>query len=321
MQWYYAVGSERRGPVDTVTFSGLVNNGTITPTTLVWRTGMAEWQPWSSVAPSVEGELIPPGGAPAGGVGTVVETPWPGQPADSAVESLPMEALWARIKERGFNTSVGSCISRGWDALKTNYWGALGTTLLFMLLSVVAQQIPLLGLAAVFIVTPQLSAGIWWYFIRRSRGEEATVGHLFDGFKRGFGQLALIALLQMLLMIPFIGVMFGLIFASSQGAGAEPAPWVVAPVLIIGLAVAVVFIRWQFAHAIVIDRGYSATEALKLSWRIVGLRFWTLVGLGLVLSLIMMLGVLALFVGLIFVLPLMFSSMVQAYEDAVNPSE
>ncbi|MFH1499338.1 MAG: DUF4339 domain-containing protein, partial [Verrucomicrobiota bacterium] len=191
MQWYYAVGSERRGPVDTVTFSGLVNNGTITPATLVWRTGMAEWQPWSVVAPSVADELVSAAGtSTGGGEAPSVETPWPGQPAANNDDGLPMEELWARIQARGYHTSAGSCIRRGWEALKVNYWGALGTTLLFMLVSGVAQQIPILGLAAVFIVTPQVTAGIWWYFLRRSRGEDATVGDLFAGFSRGFGQLA-----------------------------------------------------------------------------------------------------------------------------------
>lgn len=44
--WYYAVGSERRGPV---TASALRAQGGITSETLVWRRGMAEWTPASAV--------------------------------------------------------------------------------------------------------------------------------------------------------------------------------------------------------------------------------------------------------------------------------
>jgi len=38
--WYYAVGTERRGPVDE---AGLRASGAITRDTLVWRAGMANW--------------------------------------------------------------------------------------------------------------------------------------------------------------------------------------------------------------------------------------------------------------------------------------
>lgn len=38
--WYYAVGAERRGPVDE---AGLRASGAITRETLVWRAGMANW--------------------------------------------------------------------------------------------------------------------------------------------------------------------------------------------------------------------------------------------------------------------------------------
>jgi hypothetical protein len=44
--WFYAVGSERRGPVSA---SALRAQGDITPETLVWRRGMNEWTPASAV--------------------------------------------------------------------------------------------------------------------------------------------------------------------------------------------------------------------------------------------------------------------------------
>jgi membrane protease subunit (stomatin/prohibitin family) len=44
--WYYAVGSERRGPVSA---SALRAQAGITQDTLVWRRGMTEWAPASAV--------------------------------------------------------------------------------------------------------------------------------------------------------------------------------------------------------------------------------------------------------------------------------
>ncbi len=49
MQWYYAVGDQRQGPVEQAEFERLVSSGTIKSDTLVWRQGMAEWQAYSAV--------------------------------------------------------------------------------------------------------------------------------------------------------------------------------------------------------------------------------------------------------------------------------
>lgn len=49
MQWYYAVNNERRGPVTDDEFQSLVASGVITSDTLVWTSGMNEWQPYSRV--------------------------------------------------------------------------------------------------------------------------------------------------------------------------------------------------------------------------------------------------------------------------------
>ena len=49
MDWYYANGGKQNGPVSQETFQSLVDNGTITVNTLVWRQGMVNWQTWSTV--------------------------------------------------------------------------------------------------------------------------------------------------------------------------------------------------------------------------------------------------------------------------------
>jgi len=40
--WYFAEGNERKGPVDEATLRSV---GSLTPETLVWKHGMAEWTP------------------------------------------------------------------------------------------------------------------------------------------------------------------------------------------------------------------------------------------------------------------------------------
>lgn len=49
MNWYYAEGTQQLGPVTEAEFQQLVASGKITEATLVWRDGMANWQPYGQV--------------------------------------------------------------------------------------------------------------------------------------------------------------------------------------------------------------------------------------------------------------------------------
>jgi len=59
-QWYYASkNNEHQGPVDAATLRGKLERGELTTNTLVWREGMAEWQPLSAVEAQLA-TAIPP---------------------------------------------------------------------------------------------------------------------------------------------------------------------------------------------------------------------------------------------------------------------
>jgi TM2 domain-containing membrane protein YozV len=58
-QWYYAAGNERHGPVSAAELKTLADAGTLKPTDLVWKDGMADWVP----ARSIKG-LFPAGASP-----------------------------------------------------------------------------------------------------------------------------------------------------------------------------------------------------------------------------------------------------------------
>ena len=45
VDWYYAVGSERRGPIDLSSLEALVSGGSVSASTLLWRSGMKDWAP------------------------------------------------------------------------------------------------------------------------------------------------------------------------------------------------------------------------------------------------------------------------------------
>lgn len=50
MGWWYADGDQRRGPLTEFEFDVLVENGTVRPSTLVWRDGLPEWVSYGQLA-------------------------------------------------------------------------------------------------------------------------------------------------------------------------------------------------------------------------------------------------------------------------------
>jgi hypothetical protein len=62
MNWYYAQGDQRQGPVSDSELDALIAAGTVNENTLVWKEGMANWAPLKearSTGPA--GEQAPPG--------------------------------------------------------------------------------------------------------------------------------------------------------------------------------------------------------------------------------------------------------------------
>lgn len=47
--WFYARGGRQEGPTDLQTLRDMIANGQLTPANLVWRDGMAAWQPAGEV--------------------------------------------------------------------------------------------------------------------------------------------------------------------------------------------------------------------------------------------------------------------------------
>lgn len=59
MNWYYAENNEQRGPLSETEFLQLVNEGKITPDTLVWCQGMDGWKPYGEVEPKPSAPVMP----------------------------------------------------------------------------------------------------------------------------------------------------------------------------------------------------------------------------------------------------------------------
>lgn len=345
MNWFYAKQDKTQaGPVDDSTLNNLLRSGEITQETLIWKEGMADWASYASV-------FHPPAQvAPAPGVTRCTECgqmfppeqviTLAGRPVCAACKPVAVQKLqegvvgfgpaadagelWKRVETRGYDFTIGSVLSRTWNLVKGNFWPCVGVTLLCYLVLMGSQQIPFLGLLAVFLVQPQIMAGLNWYFLKQFRGEPATLNDGFEGFRRGYGQQAIYMLIMMGIILGFVavcGILAALVIPVLSGALTEEQKSIglVLFLVVVGipflLGMWYLMICWIFSSLLILDKGLKATAAMKLSRRVVKLRFWKTVGLFFVIGLLSMVSLLVFCVGILVMLPIAFGSVSRLYED------
>src|SRR6185503_18003809 len=105
MNWFYAEAGQQVGPIDDQQFDELVRSGKIQDHTLVWREGMANWQPYRELRPPIPGAAQPmPGAAPPMAAPTIL--------------APPTGATEAELLMRDYTVEIGECFSRAWQLFK-----------------------------------------------------------------------------------------------------------------------------------------------------------------------------------------------------------
>ncbi len=214
------------------------------------------------------------GSAPAGGAGAPPVT-------------VPASAAAAKL-------DIISCYERSWNLLKANFWPLVGVSVLMALIFACLGYSQYAGL---FFVSPLLggvvTAGYYYYFLRKIRGQPSTLGDAFAGFTKAFLNLLIAGLLVSI----FIAV--GLICLVIPG---------------IYLAFA-----YPFTYILAVDKGLGFWEAMETSRRVVTRQWWRVCGLILLGIPFFLLGFAALGVGIFIALPVVVGAFAYAYEDLCNP--
>jgi hypothetical protein len=360
MLWYYVEAGKQAGPVEEAVLEEFFRTGRVQADTLVWREGMANWQPYRDAKPTPVPGASPPLAAPpmAGSAvpaaGEVVcaecgkifpkdnviqygtlsvcsgckpvfvqklkeGAPLPGTAAGPEGPVDP-EALANAIRDSDYSVEIGSCLSRGWNLVKANLGIAIGTTLLLYICMMACSFVPFIGGIVQMALQGPLMGGLYWFFLKLIRGQEATVGDGFSGFSRGWVQLMLASivsgLLAMLSVVPAIVAFVVAIIASKGREPSMPLLIAAAGLFIVGLIPAVYLsVCWVFTLPLVVDKQIEFWPAMNLSRRVVHMHWGSVFGVLFVCGLIAGLGVLACGVGLLFTLPLFFAALMYAYED------
>ncbi len=228
---------------------------------------------------------------------------------------------------REYEVNVGDCLSRSWELFQANMGVMLGGTALVYLVVAAINVIPYLSVILSLVLTGPLMGGLWYFYILKVRGVDATAGVAFSGFGPQFGQLALAnvvtGLLSGLCLLPAFGLFVGgavLGGGMNMGEGEGGAflgifAAVSLVLLIVGFAGYVYLaVSWMFTLLLVADKGMAFWPAMELSRRVVAKRFWGVLWLSLVAAILGLVGMLLCFVGILFFGPLAMGMLAYQYQ-------
>lgn len=219
---------------------------------------------------------------------------------------------------------AGECVSAGWNLIKPNYWMFFAVTLVGVLL---ISCIPCVN---IFVIGP-VGVGIYYVLLRSMRGEPVEFGMMFKGFEK-FVPAMVVGLIQAFPGIVWTIVDYTVNFATlipalsrggdlsdlQRGADIFGAGFSIGYTLF-ALTFAVVSAVWgisfMFALPLLAEHDLNPIDALKLS----ASAAWSNIG-GIILLVVLqvllaIVGLLALCVGVLFVLPVLYASFAVAYRQ------
>lgn len=219
---------------------------------------------------------------------------------------------------------ASDCIGSAWELVKRRLWLYIGVALLTIVL------IGFIPFVSVFLMGPVMG-GFTYLVLRDMRDEPVDFGMMFKGFEK-FIPLMFMGLIQ---AIP--GIIYQLVgwvsdinsllkpsettdpnfFQTADDPFAFSAFTVAFVIMFIGYLLFSVIWSYAliFAIPLLMEHGISIGDAIKLSFGAVFSNLGGLIVLGLLGSLVALLGLLSLCVGLFVAIPVIFASQVFAYRQ------
>ncbi len=192
-----------------------------------------------------------------------------------------------QLIEKGYQTDIGSYISKGFRIFEKEIGLFIGYTALFFLISTITAFIPF---ALLFISGP-LTAGFFIVAHKINKGEPYEFSTFFKGFDY-FVPLLLFTL------VGGIFIVLGFLALILPG---------------IYLAVA-----YTFAIPFIVFAKMEFWDGMEISRKLTTKNWWSIFGLSILLFLINLLGIMVLFVGLLFTVPITYCAIYAAFDDIVG---
>jgi hypothetical protein len=213
-----------------------------------------------------------------------------GSPASAA--SVALAQLPAVARE----LDILSCYERSWNLLKANFWPLVGVC---FMLAAIWSALGYTIFTGIFFVAPLFSGllggGMFNYFLLKIRGQPTTIADVFAGFTKAFGALLVTGIVvHVFRTVGFFCLILPGIYLT---------------------------VAYTFAFILPIDKGLGFWEAMETSRKTITRQWWRVFGLLLIAIPFMILGAVALGVGIFVAIPLIVGAIAYAYEDLCNPKK
>jgi len=233
---YRVLGGDRKeyGPVSVEEVRRWLAEGRLNEQSLVKPEDATDWQPLSAFLDFMQ---VPGVGAPP------------------VIAAGPASNLESRLLSQEPRLEIGKCLARSGALLRNNPGLLIGATALVWLFSL-SEFIPRLGtlLGLVYrVFAGALYGGLYLVFLKRIRGEVASMGDTFSGFGNNLGQLVLTGFISWLLSE------LGILFCVVPGI--------------------YLMVAWVFAVPLVADKRLEFWSAMELSRKVVTRVWFPMLGL------------------------------------------
>lgn len=345
-EWYFVENGAQAGPVSAAELQQKVASGQITPDTLVWKDGMADWVGLSAVlelqspappAPSAAPTPLPPPAVSSGPVGTAQSTAQPAPADEPAAASFapagetPASVGYEIPADQVGRIRIGEALSTGWKTFTSNFLASSIIVLVFgvvMMVLAMLSLIPLLGIIIFAAAIGYLVVGLWRAALAFVDGSTPGVGILFPPGKYILMPAVasiIVALISFILLalvtFPVVGTAYiSQLTATSPEAQQAAAQAIFASFLIVmplTILVNLFMMLFIFWPALVADRDYPAIAAVFKSFRIALPSFISLLVILVVSYIALSIGALLLFVGIIPAAAFVMCTLGAAYRQIV----
>ena len=275
------IGGDGReyGPVSSEEIRNWISVGRANADTKAQRESETDWKSLSSFA-----EFVDSLAARAPQVPLSLPEPPSGEAAPDPV------ALANEVLARHVEVSIGSCLGRAWDLLKSDFWPIIGVSALVLLLLGASN-----ALHVGIVTTGPLLGGAFNYYLKRVRRQPAQLNDIFAGFSNLFLNLFLATLVALLL----VGI--GVVCCILPGI--------------------YLMVAWHLTLPLVVDKRLGFWEAMEVSRKVITDQWWTVFGFVLICGLINLGGALACGVGVFVTWPWTMLALVFLYDDLFGSSE
>ena len=304
---YKIIGADGKeyGPVNAEQLRQWLTEGRVNQQTRVLAEGNTEWKTFGEYPEFAE----------------ATATPLPPFTSQSSAGINP------EIFERDYDLDIGECISKGSKLLQANLGLLIGATLIYVgsqFVFGVLGMIPIIGgLFSILnlLVSAPLMGGLFYVTLKSIRSQPASVGDVFEGYRRAFMQLCLgyivPAIVTALCFIP-AGIIAAILLLPTLSKHSQPDLGAIMTTVGVGLVclipAMILSVNWMFTLPLIVDKRLNFRSAMKTSWRKVIQHWWQLFGLLFFVGLINLAGLILCGVGLIFTLPLAIAATMYAYE-------